>query len=118
MIIYALSFGVLFLMEISLKKFFLVHCFFSEWGSWSKCSHSCGNSQGAGTRIRNRYIAVEAKHGGMKCYGNLKELDSCIHCAKKPKGYDGPCINFCPGKILLLAKCIYRSKDCSDKVLL
>ena len=21
----------------------------------------------------------------------------CIHCATKPKGYDGPCIGYCPG---------------------
>ena len=80
--------------------FFLVHCLFSEWGFWSKCSASCGQSNGAGTRIRNRYIAVEAKYGGMKCYGSREEFAPCVHCATIPKGYDGPCIGFCPGKFV------------------
>jgi hypothetical protein len=79
-----------------------VHCLFAEWGGWSKCSHSCGNSNGAGTRIRYRYIAVEARYGGMRCYGSKDECSPCIHCASKPPGYDGPCIGFCPGKVLAI----------------
>ena len=79
-----------------------VHCLFAEWGGWSKCSHSCGNSNGAGTRIRYRYIAVEARYGGMRCYGSKDECSPCIHCASKPPGYDGPCIGFCPGKVLVI----------------
>jgi hypothetical protein len=74
-----------------------VHCLFSEWGDWTKCSASCGNSNGAGTRLRQRYIAIEPKYGGMKCYGDWKEYAACIHCATKPAGYGGPCIPFCPG---------------------
>ena len=77
-----------------------VHCLFSEWGGWSRCSVTCGNSNGAGSRTRLRYIAIEAKYGGMKCYGPKEEFDSCIHCSTKPKGYDGPCIPFCPGMLL------------------
>ena len=26
----------------------------------------------------------------------------CIHCATKPKGYDGPCIGYCPGVVVVV----------------
>jgi hypothetical protein len=105
-IYFYLNFRRFFLDKMNVTKLILlhqtVHCLFAEWGGWSKCSHSCGNSNGAGTRIRYRYIAVEARYGGMRCYGSKDECSPCIHCASKPPGYDGPCIGFCPGKVLAI----------------
>ena len=69
-----------------MKKFsfiFPVNCQWSSWGKWSSCSKTCG---GNGIKHRSRRIVKNAKHGGKKCVGIIREKISC-----NKKG--------CPGKI-------------------
>ncbi len=79
----------------------IVHCLFSEWGEWSPCSMSCGDGPGAGTRTRQRHIAIQAQHGGLKCKGSLSESAACVHCTQKdmPKVKLDKCIPMCPSKV-------------------
>ena len=103
-----------------------VHCCYSEWGAWSACSASCGDGPDAGTRVRSRFVAQEAAHGGLECDGVMKETTTCLHCyapntreeyedkkgesywetkpkEKRPKAAEAEeepsCIPYCPGEI-------------------
>ena len=50
-----------------------MHCAWSDWGEWSRCSKSCGG----GSQERRRNEKVGAKHGGDKCIGNHTARQSC-----------------------------------------
>ncbi len=50
-----------------------IHCEWSQWGSWSSCSITCGNV-GDGVMTRGRHIAVQANYGGRQCSGVKMEL--------------------------------------------
>ena len=87
---------------------FIVNCKLSEWGTWSKCSVTCGPNDHAGVRNRHRHIEVEAEHGGRKCDGRaMKQTEQCIHCVPPPNekedhektrrnSHKGECIPYCP----------------------
>lgn len=50
-----------------------VHCDWDKWGSWGKCTKTCGN----GTTVRTRKKKVLAANGGKDCEGDIKESTSC-----------------------------------------
>ena len=50
-----------------------MHCAWSDWGEWSRCSKSCGG----GSQERRRTEATTAKHGGNKCIGSKTARQSC-----------------------------------------
>ena len=50
-----------------------MHCKWSSWGGWSKCSAKCGT----GSQVRKRTVAKTAKNGGKKCAGSRNERRSC-----------------------------------------
>ena len=53
----------------------LVHGGFSEWSEWGVCSASCGS----GVKERKRSCTNPVpSYGGLPCYGNSDEYDSCV----------------------------------------
>ena len=56
--------------------------YWSEYGSWSSCSKTCGK----GVQTRSR-ICYEPKYGGKACHGSPKETKDCVlkkECIFKP----------------------------------
>ena len=105
----------------------------SEWGEWSKCSVTCGETASAGTRERNRHVLIEAQHGGIPCEADRpKEVEECIHCTVAPgreeaelrskteEEHKKNCIPNCPGNHLSffrLENCrliFYSKSKCSN----
>ena len=68
-----------------------MHCEWSNWGQWSKCTKSCGG----GTQERRRTEATTAKHGGNGCDGSNTGTQSCKN-------------QNCPGKVNLTF--VYNSR--------
>ena len=50
-----------------------MHCAWSDWGKWSRCSKSCGG----GSQQRTRKVAKYAQHGGRICSGSKWDSQSC-----------------------------------------
>ncbi|XP_066275444.1 fibrillin-2-like [Branchiostoma lanceolatum] len=50
------------------------NCQWQNWGPWSACTATCGNS---GLRTRTRGKAVEAFCGGVRCSGNSYDQEAC-----------------------------------------
>ncbi|CAH1225406.1 FBN2 [Branchiostoma lanceolatum] len=50
------------------------NCQWQNWGPWSACTATCGNS---GLRTRTRGKAVEAFCGGARCSGNSYDQEAC-----------------------------------------
>jgi len=66
------------------QKYCPVDCVWDQWGSWQKCSKTCG----AGTTIRTRDVKVQAQHGGKPCEGPAKESKECESLPPCPKPID------------------------------
>ena len=94
---------------IDVFSWFTVNCKWSDWGSWTKCSVSCGMNGHAGTRQRLRHIEIEGAHGGITCDCCApKQVEECDHCVirpdrndtekttRTPKELSDHCIPFCP----------------------
>ncbi len=45
----------------------------TDWGSWSDCSQSCGS----GRSTRRRSVAVYGNGEGEECMGNMEEYVKC-----------------------------------------
>ena len=95
-------------------------CVVSQWGSWSGCTHRCGNS---GTQTRRRTQTSPAACGG-RCPYVFDETRACNrnscqnggtprsgHCACRP-GYRGTCCEL--GKFVLQNCRMHRT--CFDPV--
>merc|ERR1711907_287744 len=71
-------------------------CVMSEWGSWSKCTRSCG----VGIQSRLRQELTSAKYGGKPC-GLLSQHQLCgmrncpVDCEVTPWGTWGACNKKC-----------------------
>ncbi|CAB4055362.1 unnamed protein product [Lepeophtheirus salmonis] len=70
-----------------------IHCIWSNWGHWTKCSVTCGPI-GYGYRERRRHVAVQANYGGSNCdKGAYLESENCPHCEMQKSKQ---CIPYCP----------------------
>jgi hypothetical protein len=75
-----------------------VDCKLAAWGSWGKCSTTCGG----GLKIRSRDVIHVAKHGGKPC-GKTELTASCaetacpVDCIVSKWGKFGDCSKTCGG---------------------
>ena len=51
----------------------MIDCKWSEYGSWSECSRTCGTA----TRERQRTILQHSSNGGKDCSGQEKQTEDC-----------------------------------------
>jgi len=61
-----------------------IDCKAADWGSWSRCTATCGG----GTQTRTRYLETAAQNGGLPCTESLKEVDHCADVQCESPGRD------------------------------
>ena len=58
-------------------------CIWTEWGSWSECTKTCGEGEDAGTTKRTREVSQEALNNGT-CLGSPEHIETCNErCCRK-----------------------------------
>jgi len=82
-------------------------CVVSEWGSWGKCSHTCGG----GRQSRSRTVLKAAANGGAACAG-LSEQRECnkqhcpVDCMVSVWSSFGKCSKKCGGGIQVATRSV------------
>jgi len=82
-------------------------CVVSEWGSWTKCSHTCGG----GRQSRVRTVLKAAANGGAACAG-LSEQRECnkqhcpVDCMVSVWSSFGKCSKTCGGGIQVATRSV------------
>jgi hypothetical protein len=91
--------------ECSLVQFCPVDCTLSEWGAWSDCSKKCDDGQGAGKRIRRRFVENTEYYGGKACdKEQMRAEETCnenkcpVDCVVSGWSAWGSCSKTCAGK--------------------
>jgi hypothetical protein len=75
-----------------------IHCEVDPWGSWGKCTATCGS----GKRVRTRSVRTHANHGGFQC-PVLNQVQTCnphacaVDCQVSEYGSFGACSLTCGG---------------------
>ena len=58
-------------------------CIWTEWGSWSQCTKTCGEGENAGITKRTRTVSQDALNNGT-CLGSSEEREKCNDvCCRK-----------------------------------
>jgi hypothetical protein len=91
--------------ECSMLQFCPVDCTLSSWGSWSDCSKKCNDGNGAGKRIRRRFVENSEFYGGEPCAkDDMRQEETCnenacpVDCVVSGWSAWGSCSKTCAGK--------------------
>jgi len=79
-----------------------IDCEVSDWGVWSKCSHSCDGPSGKGRHTRQRRTEKAPQFGGVLCPALIQSMPCnngpCpVHCEVSEWSDWAPCAKSCGG---------------------